>query len=66
MPEAALADLDPSGQDDEGSRGNHAGDDEAFAGGIGFMLAEAQQPIDFRRRQYREHLITSGLDDRLR
>ena len=64
MTQPALADLDPSRQDEEGARRDVAGREDALAGRVGFALAEAPQPIAFRRCEHRKHLIASGLEER--
>ncbi len=66
MVEAALADLDLSRQDEEGARRDFAGRKDAVTGGVGSAFAEPRQPIYFRRRKHRKHLIASGLDQRRR
>ena len=61
-----LSDIDPSGQEDRETWADLAHFDECLARTIGTNRAKTAHTLDIRGLQNRKHLVTPGVDDRLR
>src|SRR5262249_46332839 len=61
-----LSDIDPSGQEDRETWADLAHFDEYLARTIGTNRAKTAHTLDIRGLQNRKHLVTPGVDDRLR
>jgi hypothetical protein len=55
-------DLHRAGDEDEHARSNIAGGEKRLACRIAPDLAEAAQAINFRRTEFRKHLLVAGID----